>query len=145
MIYTTLAERIRNNKPVVLLTVIDGPNVGATLLASPNLNNLGTIGDPELDRVAVRDALGELEAGRTSVRNYGPSGQVTPEDLRDTPTVRVFIESFSPPPQMIIFGAVDFTAALAKSQKFWVITSWSAMPAKFLQRSAGFRWLMKFL
>lgn len=117
MIYTTLAERIRNNKPVVLLTVIDGPNVGATLLASPNLNNLGTIGDPELDRVAVRDALGELEAGRTSVRNYGPSGQVTPEDLRDTPTVRVFIESFSPPPQMIIFGAVDFTAALARVAK----------------------------
>lgn len=117
MIYSTLAERIRSNKPVVLLTVIDGPNVGATLLASPNLNSLGTLGDSELDRVAARDALGELEAGRTSVRNYGPSGQVTPEDLRDTPTVRVFVESFSPPPQMIIFGAVDFTAALARVAK----------------------------
>ncbi|MSX99067.1 MAG: sulfurylase large subunit, partial [Actinobacteria bacterium] len=98
-IYLTLAELIRNNKPVVLLTVIDGPNIGATLLATPNLKNIGTLGDPELDRVAVRDALGELEAGRTSVRNYGPSGQVTPEDLQDTPTVRVFVESFSPPPQ----------------------------------------------
>ena len=116
-IYLTLAELIRNNKPVVLLTVIDGPNIGATLLATPNLKNIGTLGDPELDRVAVRDALGELEAGRTSVRNYGPSGQVTPEDLHDTPTVRVFVESFSPPPQMIIFGAVDFTAALAKVAK----------------------------
>ena len=116
-IYLTLAELIRNNKPVVMLTVIDGPNIGATLLATPNLKNIGTLGDPELDRVAVRDALGELEAGRTSVRNYGPSGQVTPEDLQDTPTVRVFVESFSPPPQMIIFGAVDFTAALAKVAK----------------------------
>ena len=116
-IYVTLAELIRNNKPVVMLTVIDGPNIGATLLATPNLKNIGTLGDPELDRVAVRDALGELEAGRTSVRNYGPSGQVTPEDLQDTPTVRVFVESFSPPPQMIIFGAVDFTAALAKVAK----------------------------
>ncbi len=116
-IYLTLAELIRNNKPVVLLTVIDGPNIGATLLATPNLKNMGTLGDSELDRVAVRDALGELEAGRTSVRNYGPSGQVTPEDLHDTPTVRVFVESFSPPPQMIIFGAVDFTAALAKVAK----------------------------
>ena len=116
-IYLTLAELIRNNKPVVTLTVIDGPNIGATLLATPNLKNIGTLGDPELDRVAVRDALGELEAGRTSVRNYGPSGQVTPEDLHDTPTVRVFVESFSPPPQMIIFGAVDFTAALARVAK----------------------------
>ena len=120
MIYSALAERIRNNKPVVLLTVIDGPNLGATLLASPNdskLDTLGTLGDPELDRVAVRDALGELEAGRTSVRNYGPPGQVTPEDLTDTPIVRIFVESYSPPPQMIIFGAVDFTAALARVAK----------------------------
>ena len=120
MIYSALAERIRNNKPVVLLTVIDGPNLGATLLASPNdskLDTLGTLGDTELDRVAVRDALGELEAGRTSVRNYGPTGQVTPEDLTDTPIVRIFVESYSPPPQMIIFGAVDFTAALARVAK----------------------------
>ena len=117
MIYSALAERIRNNKPVVLLTVIDGPNLGATLLASPNDSKLGTLGDPELDRVAVRDALGELEAGRTSVRNYGPTGQVTPEDLTDTPIVRIFVESYSPPPQMIIFGAVDFTAALARVAK----------------------------
>ena len=120
MIYSALAERIRNNKPVVLLTVIEGPNLGATLLASPSgskLDTLGTLGDPELDRVAVRDALGELEAGRTSVRNYGPTGQVTPEDLTDTPIVRIFVESYSPPPQMIIFGAVDFTAALARVAK----------------------------
>ena len=29
----------------------------------------------------------------------------------------MFIESFAPPPQMLIFGAVDFTAALAKVAK----------------------------
>lgn len=120
MIYSALADRIRNNKPVVLLTVIDGPNTGATLLVAPDqekIETLGSLGDSELDRVASRDALGELEAGRTSVRNYGPSGQVTPEDLQDTPIVRIFVESFSPPPQMIIFGAVDFTAALARVAK----------------------------
>ena len=120
MIYSALADRIRKNKPVVLLTVIEGPNTGATLLVAPNqdkIETLGSLGDSELDRVASRDALGELEAGRTSVRNYGPSGQVTPEDLQDTPIVRIFVESFSPPPQMIIFGAVDFTAALARVAK----------------------------
>ncbi len=120
MLYSALAERIRQNKPVALLTVIDGPNIGATLLVAPDhdtIKTLGTLGNSELDRVASRDAIGELEAGRTSVRNYGPSGQVTPEDLQDTPVVRVFVESFSPPPQMIIFGAVDFTAALARVAK----------------------------
>ncbi len=35
----------------------------------------------------------------------------------DTPVVRVFIESWAPPPVMWIFGAVDFTAALAKVAK----------------------------
>ena len=120
MLYSALAERIRKNKPVALLTVIDGPNTGATLLVTVDTNKietLGTLGEAELDRVASRDAIGELEAGRTSVRNYGPTGQVTPEDLQDTPVVRVFVESFSPPPQMIIFGAVDFTAALVRVAK----------------------------
>jgi xanthine dehydrogenase accessory factor len=77
----------------------------------------GSLGHLDLDRVVTRDAVGELEAGRTSVRHYGPEGQATPEDLQDTPTVAVFIESYSPPPQMWIFGAVDFTAALGRVAK----------------------------
>jgi xanthine dehydrogenase accessory factor len=116
-VYTTLATRIRANQPVALATVIDGPNVGLTLLMSPEGILGGTLGDAELDRVVARDAVGELEAGRTGIRHYGPQGESTPEDLVDTPTVRVFVESFSPPPRMWIFGAVDFTAALAKVAK----------------------------
>ena len=116
-LYPQFAERVRGNLPVALLTVIDGPHVGAMLMVIPNSPTVGTLGDLELDRVAARDAIGELEAGRTSVRHYGPNGQTTPEDLLDTPTVRVFVDSFSPPPIMWIFGAVDFTAALAKVAK----------------------------
>lgn len=116
-VYTTLATRIRANQPVALATVIDGPHIGATLLISPEGILGGSLGDGELDRVVARDAVGELEAGRTSIRHYGPQGQSTPEDLVDTPTVRIFVESFSPPPRMWIFGAVDFTAALAKVAK----------------------------
>ena len=78
---------------------------------------VGSLGDPELDRVVARDALAELEAARSGVRHYGPQGQTTPEDLEDAPIVRVFVESHAPPPQMWIFGAVDFTAALAKVAK----------------------------
>ena len=99
-------------------TVVDGPHVGAKLLVTPTgRRRSATLGHPELDRIVARDALAELEAGRSGIRHYGPEGQTTPEDLVDTPTVRVFVESWAPPPQMWIFGAVDFTAALAKVAK----------------------------
>jgi xanthine dehydrogenase accessory factor len=116
-IYSELAARIRAHDPVALATVIDGPNVTGKLLVGADGSSQGTLGHPELDRVVQRDALAELEAGRSGVRHYGPEGQTTPEDLVDTPIVRVFVESWAPPPQMWIFGAVDFTAALAKVAK----------------------------
>lgn len=78
---------------------------------------IGSLGNIELDRIVGRDTLGELEAGTTGVRHYGADGQTTPEDLDDTPMVKVFVESFAPPPHMWIFGAVDFTAALARVAK----------------------------
>ena len=101
---------------MVLATVTAGANLGAKLLVRATIGRgapevLGTLGDPDLDRVVARDALGELDAGLTSVRHYGEHGEAREE------AVSVFIESFSPPPRMVIFGAVDFTAALAKVAK----------------------------
>src|SRR5206468_7064851 len=63
------------------------------------------------DRVVERDTRGELEAGLTVTRHYGLHGEARQRD------VAVFIESFALPPRMVIFGAVDFTAALAKVGK----------------------------
>lgn len=119
-IYERFRELVRAETPVALATVIEGPNVGRKLLVVREAGGetvLGSLGHPELDRVVARDTAGELEAGRTGVRHYGPEGQATPEDLVDSPTVSVFVESFSPPPQMWIFGAVDFTAALGRVAK----------------------------
>ena len=112
-----LDARIRSHEPVAVATVIDGPNTGSTLLVAPGSPFIGSLGNAELDRIVVRDALGELEAGTTGIRHYGPHGETTPEDLVNTPTVKVFVESFAPAPQMWIFGAVDFTAALARVAK----------------------------
>jgi xanthine dehydrogenase accessory factor len=72
---------------------------------------VGSLGNDDLDRVVARDALGELEAGLTTTRHYGAHGEAREEALT------VFIESFALPPRMIIFGAVDFTAALVKVAK----------------------------
>ena len=116
-IYELLRERIKSQEPVALATVVDGPNVGAKLVVTTTEEPAGDLGHPELTRIVARDALAELEAGRSGIRNYGPEGQTTPEDLVNTPTVRIFVESWAPPPQMWIFGAVDFTAALAKVAK----------------------------
>lgn len=112
-----LRERLRGEQPVALVTVIAGPGVGRKLLVLPDGTTEGSLGQAELDRIVIRDTLAELEAGRSGVRRYGPEGQTTPEDLADSPTLTVFVETWAPPPQMWIFGAVDFTAALAKVAK----------------------------
>ena len=110
-LFDEFEDAVRAERPVALATVIEGPHPGAKLLIRPGEEALGTLGHPDLDRVVARDAAGELEAGRTLVRHYGAEGQAREE------AVSVFIESFAPPPQMLIFGAVDFTAALARVAK----------------------------
>jgi xanthine dehydrogenase accessory factor len=110
-VYEDLAAAVRAEQPVALATVIEGPGSGAKLLVSIDADPVGSLGDPDLDRVVARDAEGELAAGMTRVRRYGPHGEARMDD------VAVFIESFVPPPQMVIFGAVDFTAALVRVAK----------------------------
>jgi xanthine dehydrogenase accessory factor len=112
-LYQTLAAAIRTEDPVALATLVEGPDelVGGKLVVRPGFSALGTLGDTDLDRVVTRDALGELAAGLTVTRHYGRHGEARQRE------VSVFIESFAPPPRMIIFGAVDFTAALAKVAK----------------------------
>ena len=58
-LYETLRDRIRAEAPVALATVIEGPHVGAKLLVTPDEEPLGTLGDPELDRIVARDTRAE--------------------------------------------------------------------------------------
>ena len=104
-----ISAALQTGEPAALATVVQGPGAGSKLLVRADGPSIGTLGDPDLDRVVTRDALGELEAGRTGTRNYGVHGEARREE-----GVQVFIESFALPPKMIIFGAIDFTAALAR-------------------------------
>jgi xanthine dehydrogenase accessory factor len=122
-LYEALAAALRAERPAVLATVVDGPERGAKLLVLPSpaalagdagaddVEVLGTLGGPDLDRVVARDAVGELAAGTTAVRHYGQHGEA-----RES-TVAVFVESFAAPPRMVVFGAVDFTGALVRVAK----------------------------
>ena len=123
-LFAQLRDAIRAEEPVALATVIEGPDLGSKLLVTP-AGTSGSLGDEDLDRVVGRDVLGELAAGRTGIRRYGQQGQARSDE------VAVFIESFAPPPQMLIFGAVDFTAALTRLAKFlgYRVTVCDARPA----------------
>jgi xanthine dehydrogenase accessory factor len=114
-LYEDLAAAVRAEEPVALATVVEGPDdlVGGKLLLRPGAaaSAKGSLGDEDLDRVVARDGFGELAAGLTVTRHYGRHGEARQRE------VSIFIESFAPPPKMVIFGAVDFTAALAKVAK----------------------------
>jgi xanthine dehydrogenase accessory factor len=122
-LYETLRDALLADEPVALATIVevagegtDGGEepdlaLGAKLLVRPALPPLGSLGDEALDRVVARDALGALTAATTSTRHYGRHGEARQRE------VAVFVEAFAPPPNMVIFGAVDFTAALARVGK----------------------------
>jgi len=53
-----------------------------------------------------------LAQGLTGVRRYGPRGE------RRGDALAVFVHSFAPPPHLLVFGAIDFAAAVARIGKF---------------------------
>jgi xanthine dehydrogenase accessory factor len=72
----------------------------------------GSLGSDGLDIAVVDDARGMLAQGQTGVRHYGPNGE------RRQDEVAVFVEAFNPPPHMLVFGAIDFAAAVARIGKY---------------------------
>lgn len=87
------------------------PVLGAKVVVRSGTDPLGSLGEPDLDQAVVRDALGALETGLNAIRHYGAHGEARHTDLT------VFLEVFAPPRRMVIFGAVDFTAALVRVAK----------------------------
>ena len=102
------AERVAVDDPVALATVVSGPApLGAQLLVGAD-DVRGTLGAEGLDVAVTDDARGMLDAGQTGDRHYGPNGQRRIDD------VTVFVQSFTPPPRMLVFGATDFAAAVSR-------------------------------
>jgi xanthine dehydrogenase accessory factor len=109
----TVADAIRSGSPVAVATVVAGPaeRLGRRLVIWPDRTEGGT-GSDRLDDAVRDDARGLLDAGRNGMLHYGVDGQRRGEGLD------VFVESFAPPPRMIVFGAIDFAAAVAKIGSF---------------------------
>lgn len=130
-LFGKLAEAIHVDRPVALVTMVRGPKPGAKLLVTKDHSD-GTSGHAELDRVIARDALRMLELGLTGTRTYGPLGEGRMDD------VEVFVQSFSAPPRMYVFGAIDFAAAVVRVGKFLGYRVTVCDPRKKFATSARF-------
>ncbi|WP_307847320.1 XdhC family protein [Micromonospora sp. D93] len=74
--------------------------------------SIGSLGDDRLDDAASADALGLLAAGRSGMLRYGYHGQ------RRGGGLSLFVTVYATPPRMIVFGAIDFAAAVARIGAF---------------------------
>ncbi|MEU2270897.1 XdhC family protein [Streptomyces olindensis] len=110
--FGAVVDAVAAGEPVVVATVTGGPaQRGATLAVWPDRVS-GTLGASGLDAAVTADARGELALGATGLRHYGPGGQ------RREDSVGVFLQSFAPPPRMLVFGAIDYAAAVARIGDF---------------------------
>jgi xanthine dehydrogenase accessory factor len=107
-----VVSSVRDHEPVAVATVIDGPgNIGAHLVVW-NDRSAGGLGSARLDAAVTDDVRGMLDHGATGVLRIGPDGERRQDELS------VFVQSFAPAPQMLVFGAIDFAAAVARVGKF---------------------------
>jgi xanthine dehydrogenase accessory factor len=103
-------ESVQTGRPVALATVIEHTEpglVGRHLIVWQEKVS-GTLGSTRMNDAVADDSRGLLATGRTGVLHYGPDGQRRGEGMT------VFVNSFEPPPRMLVFGAIDFAAAMAK-------------------------------
>ncbi|MDF6065508.1 XdhC family protein [Streptomyces sp. JH010] len=95
--------------------VTEGPAelLGRPLLVHPDGAYAGGLGGPaELDRTAAAEARAMLDTGRTGELVIGAEGS------RCGSPLTLLVESSVPPPRMIVFGAIDFAAALVRAGRF---------------------------
>jgi xanthine dehydrogenase accessory factor len=110
----SVADDIAAQRSAAVATVIAHPDadwVGRRLVIRPDTVD-GTLGSDRVDAAVADDARGLLAAGRTEVLSYGPGGQ------RRGLGMDVFVSSFAPRPWMLVFGAIDFAAAVAQQGSF---------------------------
>lgn len=129
-----VAADIAAGRPVTLATVVEHPDparLGARLVVRPEgEESSGSLGSGRADSAVTDDARGMLAQGRTATLEYGPDGE------RRGDGMRVFVASYAPRPRMLVFGAIDFAAAVARIGSFlgYEVTVCDARPV-FATRS----------
>jgi len=100
-------EALVGGCPSAVATLLDGPGAGSKLYVDADVR-VGSLAGPGLLDVNVeREARGLMAQGQTTVRHFGPDGTTLGTGLR------VHVTAHADRPRMLIFGAIDFSAALA--------------------------------
>jgi xanthine dehydrogenase accessory factor len=114
-----VATDIEAGRPVAVATVIEHPDpawFGRRLLVRPGVGEApdvtGSLGSSRADDAVRDDALGLLATGTSATLTYGTDGQRRGEGMR------VFVWAFAPKPRLLVFGAIDFAAAVARAGAF---------------------------
>ena len=111
-----IAADIEAGRPVAVATIVEHPDparVGRRVVVRPaDVEGAapveGSLGADRADDAVVDDVRGLLAAGHHQTLTYGPEGERRGEGMR------VFVWAFAPPPRMLVFGAIDFAAAVAR-------------------------------
>ncbi|MET7678337.1 XdhC family protein [Streptomyces seoulensis] len=114
-VLATALAAAADGRAVGLARITAGPPEllgGALLVDADGTPQGGFGGHPDLNRTIAAEAAAFLDAGRTGTVEVGAHG------ARCGSPVTALIESAVPPPRMIVFGAVDFAAALVRVGKF---------------------------
>ncbi|WP_116048240.1 XdhC family protein [Amycolatopsis palatopharyngis] len=105
-----IVAAVHEGRPVAIATVVEHPEperIGRRLIVWPDRVS-GGLGSDRSDDAVADDARGLLASGRSEMLHYGPDGQRRGEGMA------VFVNSFEPRPRMLVFGAIDFAAAMAR-------------------------------
>jgi xanthine dehydrogenase accessory factor len=132
-----VAADIAAGRPVAVCTLVEHPDarrVGARMVIRPQgayaTAVSGSLGSERFDAAVADDAPGLLANGRSETLVYGADGERLGEGAR------VFVAAYAPRPRMVVFGAIDFAAALARIGAFlgYQVTVCDARPV-FATRS----------
>lgn len=109
-----LATALAEDTAAVLATVVeapDGSHVGESIVLT-DTGAAGSLAGTRLGRVVADECRTTIGRSAVTLRHLGAEG----ERMRDE--VTVLIESFSELPRMVVFGAIDYAAAVASMGRF---------------------------
>jgi xanthine dehydrogenase accessory factor len=95
---------ISHAEQVAVVHLLDG--AAATLVVWPD-RHLGSTGLADVDRVVLGEARALLDGGRTGKRS-----------VRCRTDLEIFVQSYTPRPRLLVFGAIDFAVALTRIGAF---------------------------
>lgn len=98
-----IAQNIAAEKPFAVATLLDGAHIGEKLIVYPDGTAHGHLGSTELNNLVTSDAQEFIAREQSETRAYGE--------------VRVFIETYAPPPRLIIVGGVHTAIPLTQYAK----------------------------